>query len=199
MQALVAAASSRRGRRVDLLEVGDHGLHRRAQAVEVEAVEAHASPRSREAFVVGAQPPDEVQDLGVAPHPGGESAEAAQGLLGVAVLAGALHVAADAVGVGPVALDGHSREPELLDQPPRDARALAVELVRPVAGLAEQHEPRVAHQLEQRVIVALAAVEGTRIEPQRLERRAFTDGQGQRRGHGSSGPRQRRVALCDAR
>ena len=109
------------------------------QAVEIEPVEA-GGLAGLGASLWLAQPADEIEHLGVAPHPGREAAEVAQRLLGVGVLGRPVHVAVDAVGVGPVGLDGDRAEAVLVDQPPGDPGPLAVELVRPVRGLADQDE-----------------------------------------------------------
>ena len=54
-------------------------------------------------------------------------------------------------GVGPVGLDGDDGEARPLDELLRDAGAHAVELAGPVGGLAEQHDPRAGHPLDQRL------------------------------------------------
>ena len=56
---------------VDLVEIGDDLVDREVEAVEIEPVEADAVVR-RTAVVVLPQPADEVEHLGVAPHPGGK-------------------------------------------------------------------------------------------------------------------------------
>ena len=60
--------------------------------------------------------------------------------------ADAADVLIDAVGVRPIPFDGDPRETLLLDEPLRDARPLAVELVRAVCRLAEQDDSRVTDQ-----------------------------------------------------
>jgi hypothetical protein len=55
--------------------------------------------------------------------------------------------------------------------------------VRAVAGLAEQHDPRVADQREQRVVVAMVAAQRMRLAPRRVERRALAEGQCQGSPH----------------
>ena len=132
---------------------------------------------------MGAQPADEVQDIGVAPHPGRKAAEAAQRLLGVGVRPGAPDVPVDPVGVGPVPLDRHGGESELVDQPLRDAGTLTIELVRPVAGLAEQHDPRVTDELQQGVVVAGDRRTGAGVAPHRLEDRRSAGDAASRSGH----------------
>ena len=100
-----------------------------------------------------AEPADEVEDVGVAPHPGRESLESRQRVDGLGVVAATADVAVDAIGVGPVGLDGHGVEALLADQPLGDLRPLPIELVRAVRGLADQHEAGVADQLEQGIVV----------------------------------------------
>jgi hypothetical protein len=63
----------------------------------------------------------------------------------------------DVVCIRPVGLEQHHREPLLLDQPPRHARALTIELAGAVRGLAEQDELVVANDVQDTVVVALAA------------------------------------------
>jgi hypothetical protein len=129
-----------------------------------------------QALVVGAQPPDEVQHVGVAPHPCGEAPEAAQRLLGAAVLATAADVAVNAGGVGPISLDGDRGEAVLRDQALRDPCSLAVELVCAVAGLAQQHDARVADPGQERVVVAVIACQRVRLAPDGIEDSALTEG-----------------------
>ena len=90
---------------VDAIEVRDDRLHRGAQAVEVEAVEARLGRRVRVRVVAGPQPLDELQDVTIAPHPRREAAEVRQGGVGVGVVREPHDVAVDAVRVGPVRLD----------------------------------------------------------------------------------------------
>jgi hypothetical protein len=92
-----------------------------------------------------AQPGEEVADLLVAPHPGREALE---GRLGVRRLGPAAHIAVEDGGVRPVGLDRHDAEAVLLDQPPGDGGAGAVEFRGAMAGLAQQHHPRLAEPVE---------------------------------------------------
>ena len=79
-----------------------------------------------------ARPLHEGEHVDVPPHPGPEPLEAPQRLLGVGVVASRADVAVDAQRVRPVGLRRDGGEALLLDQPARDPRPLAVELVRPV-------------------------------------------------------------------
>jgi len=148
-------ASTGRLRRigVDLLKIMEHGFHRGPQAVEIEAIEADLRGARPKRVVVFTKPLDELDHVGVAPHPGWEAPEVGEPFYGIDVVAHAAHIAVDAVSVGPIGLDRHGRKTLLLDQPPGDPGALVVEVVRAVGCLAEQHEARSADQLEQRLVV----------------------------------------------
>ena len=68
---------------IDLLEEGDHFLHRSMQAVQVQTVEARLPSASLSTMLVmGVQPVDEVSHDDVPPHPGGEALEPAERFLG---------------------------------------------------------------------------------------------------------------------
>ncbi len=95
---------------VVLAQVGEHGVQRLPQAVDVESEEAHA-PFGRQLLVVPAQPPGERGDLGVGPHPRGPAVEARQHLAGVLGCARrAHHGAVHGLAVRPVALHGDEGE-----------------------------------------------------------------------------------------
>jgi hypothetical protein len=128
LKARVPLAGPRRRRRINLLEVGDHLPDRGIEAVEIEAVEPGGLRRVA-TVVVRAQLADEVEHLGVTPHPGGEALEAAEGLLRVGVLARPAHVAIDAICIGPIGLDRDAGKALLLDQPAGDQGPLPIELV----------------------------------------------------------------------
>lgn len=143
--------------RVGTLQVADHGLGRPVQAVEVEPVDTYP-PLGRQPVIVTAQPFNERQELPVAPHPGREALEIAQGLFG-AVLALALHEAVDTPGVWPVAFDGDGIEALATDQRLRDLRPHLVELGRAVRGFAKQNKVLAASHVEQRLVVRKIALQ----------------------------------------
>src|SRR5690348_13973718 len=103
----VARAGSPRRIRVDPFEVLSHGLNRGVQAVEVQSVEPGLSPALWLRVVVGSQPLDKLNNIGVAPHPPREAPEIAQRLLAIDIVAETAHIAVDAVSVRPVRLDRH--------------------------------------------------------------------------------------------
>ena len=152
IEAAVASSRSKRRLRIDLVEIRQHRLGRGPKAVEIEPIEA-GTRRRRHPVVVRPEPADKIEDVGVAPHPGREATEITERLLGILVDTRASHVPVDAVGVGPVGLDGHGGEALLLDEAPRDERPFAIKLVRPVRRLTEQHDTRVADPMDERVVL----------------------------------------------
>jgi hypothetical protein len=129
------------------------------QAVEIEAVEADPA-----ALLTGrveiAQPPDEVENVGVPPHPGREAAKAAERIDRIGVVARSRDVAVDAQGVGPIGLSGDRAEAFLFDQALRDLGALAIELVRSVRGFTDEDATRVSDLLNEGRIGIFGVREG---------------------------------------
>ena len=134
--------------RVSLVEVIEDGGDGGMQAVEVEAVEAGPRGRLRDAVVALAQPADEIEHVGVAPHPGGEALEVGQRLRGPGVAPRPSHEAVDAPGVGEVGLCCDAAEAEVDDEPLGQLGSPLVELVGAVRGLADEHDAGVARELE---------------------------------------------------
>ena len=160
LEAAVALARAASGPRVDALEIPQHGVDRRVKAVQVEAVEA-AACTGLTVVVPPPQPGDEVMHDGIAPHPLREPPEAGERHVGVGIRRDRAHEPVDTPSVGPVALDRHGAESTRLDQPLRDGGARRVELVRPVRGLAEQHDPRVTDRIDDGIdVVRIGAIGG---------------------------------------
>ena len=151
VEAGVALPGPPRGGGVHGVEVTEDRLHGGVQAIEVEAVEPRRPIAL--AFVVRAEPAHEVQDVGVAPHPGRKAPETRQRLGCVAVFAASPHVAVHPPGVGPVAFDRHRPEPLFGQQPFRDLGPHPVELVGAVGSFADQNEVRLADGGQQRLEV----------------------------------------------
>ena len=133
---------------VHLVEVREDGGDGAVQAVEVEPVEAGPRGRIRDAVVALAQPADEIEHVGVAPHPGGEALEVGQRLRGPGVAPRPSHEAVDAPGVGEVGLGGDAAEAQVDDEPLGQLGSPLVELVGAVRGLADEHDAGVARELE---------------------------------------------------
>ena len=154
IEARVALAGPARLGRVDPVEVVDDRLHRRAEAVEVEPVEAGLGRRVRLGSRCGPAATRRTPATSRLRHiHAGKRRKSDERGVGVGVVRQAHDVAVDAVGVGPVGLDRDGGEAALVDQAPGDAGSLPVELVGAVRGLADQHEPPVAHEVEQAVVV----------------------------------------------
>ena len=132
LEAGVALARPPRGSGIDDVEVLEHGRHRGVHAVEVQAVESDFRFRGCAAVVVRPEPADEVDHVGVAPHPLGEALEASERLFGIGGVALAAHEAVDAVGVGPIGLHGDPDETLLANQTLRNLGSNAIKLVRAV-------------------------------------------------------------------
>src|SRR5215203_1038429 len=101
IEAGVTRACAARSRWVHLVEVAKDNLDRCVHAVEVEPVETGLRR-------VRPKPPNEVEDLGVPPHPCWKSRECRERLLRGAFAVP--HVLVDAKGVGPIGLDRESVE-----------------------------------------------------------------------------------------
>jgi hypothetical protein len=108
---------------------------------------------------VRAQPAHEVEDVGIPPHPGREAFEASKRLFGVRVAGLAADVPIDAVGVGPVGLDGDGPESLFDDQALRQDRPFPVELVSAVGGLPDQDERAVSDAFEDGIVIVEGSCE----------------------------------------
>src|SRR4051812_46536477 len=112
------------------------------QAVEIESVESGAAVLWYR-IIAAAKPIDEIQHVHVAPHPGGKSLEAAERLHCILVSAAA-NKTVHAKCIRPVRFDRNGSESLFFDQPFRDARALAIEIVCAVRSFTDEHEARFA-------------------------------------------------------
>ncbi len=143
--------------RIHAVEVRDHRFHRGAQAVQVEADEAHPARRMPVRLVPRARPLHELDDVPVPPHPRREPPEVAQRMLGVAVVREPHHVAVHPVRVRPVGFGRDGVEAELVDQPAGDPCPLPVEVVGSVGGLTDEDEVLGPDEVQQRVVVVRRA------------------------------------------
>jgi hypothetical protein len=171
----IALACPLRRPLIDLLQIAEHGFHRRVHAIEIQAVKPDLCGTGGTSIVVCSQPLDELDHLFVAPHPGRETPEVGERFHGIDRVARATDVAIDGVSVGPVGFHRHAGETFFVNEPLRDLGTLAVELVRAVRRLAEQREARLADPIHQRIVVAGSA--GQRMSrAQCLEERAVGRG-----------------------
>ncbi len=102
----IAVARSRRAWGVNFVQIAEHRLHRGVKAVEVQTIKADLGRARRQRVVVRSQPADEIEHIGVTPHPGGETLEAAERIhcfgVGICNVGRAAHVAVDASGTNPL-------------------------------------------------------------------------------------------------
>lgn len=89
-----------------------------------------------------AQPPNEGQHFGVAPHPRGKALEAREGRARVRIGTFAANKPVDAKCVGPVGFDDDGCQPVMFDQVLRDARAQMAKILRSARRLTEQNDAR---------------------------------------------------------
>src|SRR5687768_1717308 len=87
-----------------------------------------------------AEPANQVQKIGVAPHPARKAFEFVEGHESARVGRLAANVAMDAKNVGPICFQRDDIEAFFLDEAFGDLGAGFVELMRPVSGFAEQNE-----------------------------------------------------------
>ena len=128
IEAGVALTRPCRGGRIDRVEIAEDRLDRGAQAVEIEPIEPDAL-RLRPCLVVVPQPTDEIDDVGVAPHPRRKSLEVAECLDRMLIAGSAEHISIHAIRVRPIRLDSNGREALRLNQPAGDEGTCPVELV----------------------------------------------------------------------
>ena len=143
-QAAIALPRRRGSGGIVLLEIGDHGMDRFAEAVDIEP--AHAHPlRFGQARIMAAQPVSETQDFLVAPHPCREAHERLTPARAGCIVT---DIIVDACDVGPVALDGNDSEAVAFDQPPGDRGAGSIEFMRSMRCFTEEDDPGIAEPLK---------------------------------------------------
>ena len=127
---IIARLSSRV--RIDAVEITYDGVDGRVKAVKIESVESDFASRIANAVVVPAQPFDERQHVGVAPHPRRKACEAPQCVATVRFIRGGANVAIETIRIGPIRFDCDAVKSVALDQRLRDARAFRIKIVRAV-------------------------------------------------------------------
>lgn len=158
---------------VDALQVFDDRFGRTVQAVEIQTIEPgmhDSGPRG----IVRMQPADEGAHIGIAPHPRRKTLEVAEGIV-KPIIALAADMAVEPVGIGPVGLHRDRIETMLDDQPAGDVRTHRIELVRAMAGFAQQYERTVADHLQQRIIVAVSGTEYRRTVADNVQQHGHAD------------------------
>ena len=129
--------------RIDFAQISQHRFDRSVQTIKIEPVKAAFPIFERLLIVVLAQPADEIEDIGIAPHPLREPFETAQRFHAIDVVARAANEPIDAIGVRPICFHRDGVEAALRDQPFGNLRANPVKLVRAVTRFADQNEARI--------------------------------------------------------
>ena len=106
-----------------------------------------------------AKPANEIEDIGIAPHPGRKSSESVQGVDGFGILGTAADVLVDPNCVRPVGYDGNSGKSFFADKPLRDLRPFPVKLVRAVRCRADQDVVCVTNKLKESIVVVGSAAQ----------------------------------------
>ena len=126
------------------IEVGDDGMDRFTQAIDIHAVNSglfHLRPVG----IVTAQPVGKGQHIFIAPHPRGKPQEWIATLRARRVVA---NIVIDARNIRPIAFDSDDIEPVVFDQPTRDRRTGRIEFMRTMRRFAQQYDPRIAKPVE---------------------------------------------------
>jgi len=139
IEAGVTCARSLGRCRVDSFQIMNHLSPGAVQAIQVEAVET-GWMRCTGPLVVLAEPTDELRYHLVAPHPGGEAAEAAQSLFCLLIFASAAHILIYAIRIRPIGLDRDGVKAFLLNEALGDFRAALVELLGPMRRFANENQ-----------------------------------------------------------
>ena len=157
IEARVAAAGALRRIEIDFFEVTEDRINRSVQTVKIHAVKSGRRFFGIKTSVEFAQPLNEFDHNGVTPHPSGEPAKSRKRFVWIRVVARAAHVAMDTRRIWPIRLNRDHSKAFFSDKPFRDCRALGVKFVRSVRCFAQQHDPRVADQFQQRFVIFRAA------------------------------------------
>jgi hypothetical protein len=156
-EATVMLAGALRCFRVNFAQVSEDSLDRGMQTIQIESVKSAFPVLGNLFVVVFAQPADEIEHIGVSPHPLRETFEATQRFHAVDVRACAADETVDPIGVRPVCFHRHGIEAAFVNQPFGNLRTLPIEFVRAVTRFAEQDKARIAHQIQERIVVVSRA------------------------------------------
>ena len=149
VEAGIAIPRTSRSLRIDFVQEIQHCLHGSMQAVEIQPIETN--PLGMPVLIVIPQPTYKIENIGVAPHPGGKSLEARKRVDRIFVFTLKAHKLIDAICVRPICFYGDCGESLFRDQALGDLRAQAIELVGSMRSLSDENEPGVANHFEQRI------------------------------------------------
>ena len=133
---------------IKFVQVSEHRFDRSVQTVKIESIESAFAIFERLLIVVLAQPADEIEDVGVSPHPLRKTLEPAQRFHAVAVFARAADKPVDAIRIRPICFHGHGAKAALRNQDLRDLSANPIKLVGAVTRFADQNKARIADQID---------------------------------------------------
>ena len=144
---------------IDFCKIAEHGINGRIQAVQVESIETGFVFSARKLVIVLAKPSDEIENIGIAPHPGRKPFEIAESFTRFTIARISTNETIDAIGIRPIRFDGHSRELLFGNQPLRNLRALLVELMSAMRRFTNENKSGVADTSEQRIIIARSPID----------------------------------------
>jgi hypothetical protein len=153
IETCISLAGTRDAVRIHLFKIGEDRFDRSMQTVEIETVETNGFMICRQEIIVSTKPPDEVEDVGISPHPGWEASETAKSVDRILIGSDSTDETIHAIGVGEIRLDGYRREPLFSDQSFRYFRSLMVELMSSVRRLTQQDKTGVTNEFDQWIIV----------------------------------------------
>src|SRR5947209_6723794 len=140
IEAGITCAGAPRGLGINFGEVANHLFARAMHAVQIEPVESRLVLIRLARIVVPSQPPDELFDVTVAPHPYRKTREAGERLPGRAIFGARANITIQAMRVRPIRLRGHRLESFFFDQALGDLRSRGIEFVGSVRRLTQEHE-----------------------------------------------------------
>src|SRR5438093_12529202 len=144
---------------IDLCKIAEHGLNGRIQAVEIESIEPGLVFAVRKLVVVLPKPSDEIENISIAPHPGGKPFEIAESLARFSITGISSDKTIDAIGIRPIRFDRHGGELLFCNQPFRNLRALLVELMGAMRRFTNENKSGIADPIKQRIIIARSPIE----------------------------------------
>jgi len=93
----------------------------------------------------------------------------------ISIASGSADIAVHSICIGPISLDSDRSKAVLLDEPFRDECALAVELVRAVRGLTQEHDAGIADAAKQVIVIVRVAVKRVEISSKNNKRSGTLD------------------------
>ena len=156
IEATITITRTPRRRRIYFVEIAKHSLDRCMHAVEIQAINARETVLRASLCIPCAQPFDEFDHDGVAPHPARETPKIAQRIIRVRVFAAAGYEPMDPECIRPIRLESDGAESFSLNQSLSELGPRFVELMRAMRRFADENALRLARHLHQRIIGGIA-------------------------------------------